>query len=411
MRVLFAAAVLLTGISAAPSQAAPGHVQGTVRGLPAQGARVFAAVRAVDRVTGRVVASTTLRRSKRRYRLKTAPGHYFVAVDALALPGGNVSRMGRSVRVRGRRTARHNVTARATQAARAVVGVDEINLTTAPGLAPETAKLRALAINQAFKAFSRKGIRVVDDSAQVVAAQRVEEKLAREGRSDSTFVAHPLEPTVRLAGGGVIHADGSVSLELKLVRPDGTLVAIKSFGTKPTSFDAFGKFLTDATSSFAAENADAVKTTAAEGLPVAAPDRELGPAPAGSSNVAITAAVDTTDHQPHGVLKVTPPGRTYSELSEAGLVFEGPLPLGSTIRAEATPADGWYFGGWGASCGITGGITENEYDPTWECAVGPPDGRGRFVVTISIGFYKCPPPGTLVIGGGAVTCPGVIRGP
>jgi hypothetical protein len=391
VRAPFALALILAASLASPPEAgaSAGHVQGSVRGLPSPGARVFAAARAIDRVTGRVVASTVLGPSARRYRLAVPAGRYFVAVDAARRPGGNVSRLGRSVRVRARRTTRLGVTVRAAQDV-PVVGVDEINLTTAS----QTLKLRALAINQAFKAFSPKGIKVVDDSAQIVAAMKTEEKLAREGRSDTPFVAHPLKPTVRLGGSGTVNPDGTVSLELKLVKPDGTLVAIKSFTAKPASADDLGQFLTGATSSFAAENAG----------PIAEPQ----PAPAAGIHVAILTHQESWGGQPHGTLTITPPGVTITD--PTGQVIEVVAPFGSTIHAEAHPTDArTFFAGWSTSqCGISPGNDAGNYNPTWDCTVGHENALDVFEVNIVPEFDTCPAPGTYVFGAGPATCPGVI---
>ena len=381
MRAAFAAAIVLAGLSVVPAQAATGRLQGTARGLPPAGTRFFAAVRAIDRVTGRVAASTALPGSGRRYRLAVPPGRYVVAVGAAARSGRNVNRIGRSVRVSGRRTAR------AAQAAGAVVGVDEIDLVAGA----RTLKLRALAINQAFKAFSGKGIKVVDDSAQVAAAMRTEEKLAREGRSDTPFVAHPLKPTVRLGGGGTLNPDGTVSLELKLVAPDGTLVATKTFSAKPGSADAFGEFLAEATANFAAESVQRVGDT----------DPVQGP----GIRVNLVARQESWGGQPHGSLTVTPPGVTVTDLTPRNPIFKAPL--GSTIHAEAHPTDGQsYFAGWsGSQCGTERPDWTDE--PTWDCTVGYENALDWFEVTVVAEFDQCPPPGTYVFGP-ARTCPGVI---
>ena len=387
MRVL-CAAIVIAALLVAPARAASpsGHLQGRVRGLPAQGARVFAAARAIDRDTGRVAASTALSGGSRRYRLTVPPGRYFVAVNAASRSGGNFSRLARSVRVRARRTARRDVTARAAQAA-LVVGVDEINLTSGG----KTLKLRAYAINQAFKAFSAQGIKVVDDSAQVAAAMRTEEQLAREGRSDTPFVAHPLKPTVRLAGGGTVGPNGAVTLELKLVRPDGTLVATKTFSGQPGSRDVFGEFLAEAAANLEAERVQHAGDDD--------PQRGTG------SLVNMVARQESWGNEPHGSLTVTPPGLTVTDLIPHNPIFDAPL--GSTIHAEAHPTDGQsYFAGWeGSQCGIE--RPDWTEAPTWDCTVGYENALDWFVVMVVAHFDKCPPPGTFVFGP-ARTCPGVI---
>jgi hypothetical protein len=396
VRAAFIAAVVLAVIAGAPAQAAPpGSVSGMVRGLPAPTARIFAGARAIDRVTGRVVATTVLGPTSRRYRLTLPPGRYLVAVDALGRPGGNVSRIGHTVRIRTRRTARHDVTARVAQTV-PVVGVDEINLTPEPGVPTETLKLRALAINQAFQAFSPKGIKVVDDSAQVVAAIKTEEKLAKDGRSDTPFVAHPLQPTVRLGGSGTLHADGTVSLDPTLVRPDGTVVATRSFSGAPTSLDAFGQFLTDATSSFAAENAERIQQGESE------------PARGPGIHVVVISHMESWGGQPHGELTITPPGTPWTDPT-ARIAFDGTVPLGSTIHAEAHPTDAeTYFAGWSTThCGNDRAVDAGNYNPTWDCTVGPENALDQFTVNVIPEFDKCPPPGTYVFGP-ARTCPGVI---
>jgi hypothetical protein len=377
---------------AAQAAAPAGRLQGVVRGLPPHNTRIFATARAVDRVTSRVVAATVLSNASRRYRLTPPLGRYLVAVDGLGAPGGAVSRISRTVRVRSRHTARKDLTARAAQAAAPVVGIDEVNLTSEAGLAQQTLKLRALVIAEAFREFSPKGIKVVDDSAQVVAAIQQEEKLAKEGRSDTPFVAHPLKPTVRLGGSGTLRADGTVDLELKLVRPDGTLVASKSFSGKPTSMDGFGAFIKDAASSFAADNVGHVQ----ENPPTAGP----------GIHVVIGTHMDGVPGG--GTLTITPPGRTFTDPS-GQVAFDGSLPLGSTIHAEAKPADAHtYFAGWSTSqCGETQQPNPGDYTPTWDCTVGQENASDMFSVNFVPEFDDCPPPGTYVFGPGA-TCPGVI---
>src|SRR6476469_5539459 len=123
----------------AQAAAAAGRLHGIVRGLPQHDKRVFATARVIDRVTSRVVAATELSNASRRYRLTPPPGRYLVAVDALGLPAGAMSRISRTVRVRSRHTASKDFTARAARAAAApVVGIDQINLTTGAGLPPLT---------------------------------------------------------------------------------------------------------------------------------------------------------------------------------------------------------------------------------------------------------------------------------
>src|SRR3954463_3329035 len=385
------AITILAPVAGAQAAAPSGRLQGVVRGLPPPNTRIFASARAIDRVTSRVVAATVLSNASRRYRLTPPVGRYLVAVDGLSAPGGAVNRVSRTVRVRSRHTAREDLTARAAGAAAPVVGIDEVNLTTEPGLPKETLPLRALVIAEAFREFSPKGIKVVDDSAQVAAAIRKEEQLAKDGRSDTPFAAHLLKPTVRLGGSGTLRADGTVDLELKLVRPDGTRVATKSFSGKPTSMDGFGAFLKDAASSFAADSVGQVQESA--------PTRGPG------IHVVIGTHMDGAPGG--GSLTITPPGETSSDPS-GRLAFDGTLPLGSKVHAEAKPAAGFFFAGWSTSeCGASARPDQADYNPTWDCTVGQENGSALFDINVVPEFDNCAPPGTYVFGPGA-TCPGVI---
>src|SRR5881398_2032754 len=111
LATVLAITILAPGV-AAQAAAPAGRLQGVVRGLPPRKTRIFASARAVDRVTSRVVAATLLANASARYRLTPPAGRYLLAVDGLGAPGGAVSRISRTVRVRSRHTARKDLTAR-----------------------------------------------------------------------------------------------------------------------------------------------------------------------------------------------------------------------------------------------------------------------------------------------------------
>lgn len=91
---------------------------------------MFAAVRVIAPVTARLVAAELLPAPGRRYRLAVRRGHYLVTADAAGRGTGNLGLISRIVRVRSRKLARGRLSA----AGPAVVAIDEIELTTEPGL-------------------------------------------------------------------------------------------------------------------------------------------------------------------------------------------------------------------------------------------------------------------------------------
>ncbi len=361
MRRLRVTALLATGVmlTAWVGTASAAVVAVRLTHLPRASKRLVETLRAVNAATGAVAAMSAAAAHR---SVSLGGGVYILVADAAGYRLGShlVGTAGVVTRSRQRVSARIGLARyyqatdvtdrpRAVSAAGQDVSVltaQGVTITGAPGSGQPPINLDGALNGYLFQALHGDGVKVVDQTPQVLVAVATEQALSAAGRLGTRFTYNPLAPNHFVRGEGTITPNGRVNLELKLDDASGAIVAIVHVSGR-------AKDLRDVVIKAVHQLADQARNAL---KPKPEPVDCGTPGATDCYGVQVTAEglFDETGGWGSGV--VTAPGKMGKVAEGFDSVehgFLGEWARGTHITLLATPNRGSHFSRWGGACSGT----------------------------------------------------------